>query len=197
MLKVGITGGIGSGKSTVCRIFEVLGIPVYYADDRAKWLMTNHQDLIKDIKQLLGEESYLENGALNRQYIANIIFNDKSKLEKMNALVHPRVWMDGNEWNKAQKNVPYTLKEAALLFETGGYQLLDKMICVHTPKEIRLARVMKRDHSNEEDVRARMDKQMDDGKKIELSDFVIHNYGNQSLIQQVLDIHRQLTLHKV
>ncbi len=192
MLKIGITGGIGSGKSTVCRIFEVLGIPVYYADDRAKWLMRNDSKLMDGVKQLLGEKSYLENGELDRAYIASIIFNDKDKLEKMNALVHPAVWMDGERWNEEHKNAPYTLKEAALLFESGGYQLMYKMITVYTPKEIRLERVLKRDNANKKEVLARMDKQMDDEKKMELSDYIIHNYGDHSLIQQVLKIHREL-----
>ncbi len=192
MLKVGITGGIGSGKSTVCKVFEVLGIPIYYADDRAKWLMKNDPKLIDAIKQLLGKESYLENGDLDRKYIASIIFNDKSKLEKMNGIVHPAVWMDGERWNEEHKSAPYTLKEAALLFESGGYQLMDRMICVFTPKETRMERVMSRDNANEAEVLARMDKQWDDEKKIELSDFVIHNYEGHSLIKQVLEIHQQL-----
>jgi dephospho-CoA kinase len=192
MIKVGITGGIGSGKSTVCRIFETLGIPVYYADDRAKWLMTHDPELVKGIKALIGEDAYLPDGSLDRAKIASVIFNDKEKLAAMNALVHPAVWQDGENWHNSHSEVPYTLKEAALLFETGGYQLMDKMITVYAPKALRLERVMQRDGSKEEEVLARMDKQMPDERKMELADFVIHNDGQQSLIRQVLDIHRQL-----
>ncbi len=192
MIKVGITGGIGSGKSTVCKVFEVLNIPIYYADDRAKWLMQHDKKLIEGVKQLLGPSSYLKDGNLDRKYIASIIFNDKDKLAKMNALVHPAVWLDGEKWNEAHKDSPYTLKEAALLFESGGYQLMDKMICVYTPKEVRIKRVIERDQSNKEEVLARMDKQMLDEEKMKLSDFIIHNYGTHSLIDQVIEIHRQL-----
>ncbi len=192
MIKVGITGGIGSGKSTVCKIFEVLGIPIYYADDRAKWLMTNKDNVVEGVTQLFGKEAYLEDGALNRAYIASIVFNDQEKLEKLNQIVHPAVWLDGEEWNEENKEAPYTLKEAALLFESGGYQLMDKMICVYAPKEERLKRVMKRDGAKKEEVIARMDKQWDDEKKMELSDFIIHNHGSHSLIRQVIDIHQRI-----
>ncbi len=194
MKKIGITGGIGSGKSTICKIFEVLGIPIYYADDRAKWLMKNDPELVKGITKLIGKKAYKKSGKLNRKYIAKIIFNDKEKLEKMNALVHPAVWMDGEKWNQENEQEVYTLKEAALLFESGGYQLMDKMITVYAPQDIRLERVMQRDDANLEEVKARMDKQMAEEKKIELADYVIHNYGNHSLIQQVLQIHKELSI---
>lgn len=193
-MKVGITGGIGSGKTTVCRVFELLGIPVYYADDRAKWLMRHDTKLIEGIQDLLGKEAYFENGELNRPFIASIIFNDKAKLEQMNALVHPAVWMDGEEWNNKHKNAPYTLKEAALLYETGGYQLVDQMITVFANKNVRLKRVMSRDGASRQEVLARMDKQMPNLEKAKRADFVIKNDGKHFIIQQVLDVHQKLLI---
>ena len=192
ILKVGITGGIGSGKTTVCKIFETLGIPVYYADYRAKWLMNNNEKLISGVKKLFGEKSYTEDGNLNRKYIASIVFKDKSKLAKLNYLVHPAVGIDGLEWHNGQKNVPYTLKEAALFFENGSYKSLDKTITIFAPKEVRIERVMERDSVKREAVEARIDKQMPDEEKVKLADFVIYNDGEQSLIKQVLNIHKQL-----
>lgn len=192
-LKVGITGGIGSGKSTVCKIFEVLGIPVYYADDRAKALMVQDQTLVQAIKELLGSEAYLPDGQLNRAQVAGIVFKDKSKLEALNALVHPAVAKDGADWHLSQKNVSYTLKEAALLFEAGSYRQLDRLICVVAPQELRLKRVMERDQAEAEAVLARMDKQWPQAKKARLSDFLIYNDGSQALIPQVLRIHKKLS----
>jgi len=192
ILKVGITGGIGSGKTTVCKIFETLGIPIYYADDRAKWLMVNDPGLVSNIKKLFGKQAYHEDGSLNRKYIASIAFKDKSKLQKLNYLVHPVVRQDGIDWHNAQTNVPYTLKEAAILFESGNYSALDKTITVFASKEIRIKRVQKRDASTHEEIEARMNKQMPEEEKIQLADFVIYNEGDKPLIPQVLAIHRKL-----
>lgn len=191
-LKVGITGGIGSGKSTVCKIFEVLGIPVYYADDRAKFLMVKDIQLVQAIKHLLGDQAYSEDGQLDRAYVAGIIFKDQKKLEALNALVHPAVADDGKKWHLSQKNVPYTLKEAALLFEAGSYKHLDRLICVVAPKDLRIQRVMARDQIEETAVLARMDKQWPQAKKAGLSDFIIYNDGSIPLIPQVLSIHKKL-----
>lgn len=193
MLQVGITGGIGSGKTTVCKIFETLGIPIYYADDRAKALMIENQTIVSGLKNLFGKEVYTADGALNRPYLANIVFNDKSKLEQLNAIVHPAVFLDGYNWHQAQKDVPYTIKEAALLFEAGSYKAMDKLITVFAPKDVRLERVIKRDKTTKEAIEARMDKQWSDEKKVELADFVIHNYDEHLLIPQVLKIHRELS----
>ncbi len=189
--KVGITGGIGSGKTTVCRIFEAIGIPVYYADDKAKILMTESKSLVRRIKQLLGEDAYTSTGKLNRAYVADIIFSDQKKLEQLNALVHPAVWEDGEKWNDAQ-NSPYTLKEAALLFESGGHQLLDAVITVTAPEDIRIERVMRRDGVSKEQVKARMQKQWPERQKKELADYVINNDGKSFLIPQVLHIHHAI-----
>ena len=192
ILKVGITGGIGSGKTTVCRVFETLGIPVYYADSQARQLMVSDPRLVAGVKALFGARAYLKDGTLNRPFIAKQVFNNKEKLQQLNSLVHPAVAEDGVRWHCAQENVPYTLKEAALLFESGNYKQLDKVITVFAPEELRIRRVMERDQISAGEVRARMDKQMVEEEKIKRSDFVIYNDEEHSLIQQVLDIHRTL-----
>jgi len=184
MLKVGITGGIGSGKTTVCRIFEALDIPVYYADDRAKALMVEDEELIKKIKNIFGAKAYHEDGSLN-------------KLALLNAAVHPAVFNDGINWHNSQEACPYTLKEAALLFEAGSYKELDKVITVTAPQDIRMERLLLRDQTSREAIKARMDKQMPDAEKVERADFVIYNDGEQSLILQVMNIHQQLIAENI
>ncbi len=191
MLKTGITGGIGSGKTTVCKIFEILGIPVYYADDKAKYLMVNDKDLVKNIISVFGEKSYLKNGELNRKYIANIAFKNKRKLEELNKEVHPAVKRDFENWVNEQK-APYIIKEAALLFETGSYKDLDFNILVSTPLDIRIKRVMMRDNIDKESVLARVNNQMPEEDKMKLAEFVIYNDERHSLIQQVLDLDKKL-----
>jgi dephospho-CoA kinase len=192
MLKIGITGGIGSGKTTVCHIFEALGIPVYYADDRAKALMTTDVALVQAIQTNFGVESYFPDGSLNRAYLSNIVFKDAEKLALLNSLVHPAVFRDGEAWHAAQKNVPYTLKEAALLVETGSYKAVDKLITVFAPKKLRLQRVLKRDKVTRAAVLARMNKQMPERDKVKLADFIIKNDGQHGLIQQVWAVHQAL-----
>lgn len=191
---MGITGGIGSGKTTVCKIFETLNIPIYYADDRAKWLMVNSPTLQTGITQLFGKEAYLEDGALNRAHIGSIAFKDPAKLQKLNALVHPAVFVDGENWQQEQLalGAPYTLKEAALIYETGSYKMLDKVIVVTASEELRIARVMKRDDLSEEEVKERIARQMPEAEKVAKADFVINNDGQHSLIKQVLAIHQAL-----
>ncbi len=188
MLKVGITGGIGSGKTTVCKIFELLGIPVYYADDRAKLLMTENEDVVREVKKAFGQEAYFEDGTLNRSYLSSIVFKDEDQLKRLNAIVHPAVYLDGETWHNAQENVPFTLKEAALFFENGSNLLMDKMICVTAPEALRIERVVKRDKSTEAAVRARMDKQLPESVKVEGSDYIINNDGSKSLLIQVWEI---------
>ncbi|MFT4973823.1 MAG: dephospho-CoA kinase [Saprospiraceae bacterium] len=191
-LKIGITGGIGSGKTTACRIFAAMGIPIYYADERAKDLMVNNLTVVAKLKSLFGKNAYLPDGRLHRQHISAIVFNNKKMLEKLNAIVHPAVHEDGIAWQIAQKNVPYTIKEAALLFETSSDKALDKVITVFAPKEVRLERVIARDESNRAAVEARMDKQMDDFKKMHLADFVIFNDGKRPLIPQIHRLHQRI-----
>lgn len=191
MLKVGITGGIGSGKSTVCRVFEWLGIPVYYADERAKWLMIMDPELQEGIRELLGAGAYMEDGSLNRAYIASVVFKDAGKLEQLNRLVHPAVHRDGEAWHLAQQ-APYTLREAALLYESGGYRFMDKMIVVTAPVELRIRRVMARDGVEREAVKARIAKQWPEEEKVALADFVIRNNEQAAILPQILRVHRRL-----
>ncbi len=193
MLEIGITGGIGSGKTTVCKIFMQLGIEVYFADDRAKWLMNNHEDLKKEIISIFGIEAYL-NGELNRGHISNIAFNNSEKLILLNQAVHPRVFEDYKFWSTEMKNQghPYILKEAALLFESGSYKELDFIICVIADEETRIKRVMERDNLKREEVIQRLNKQMKQEEKVKLSSFIIDNNGNQSLIEQVIKIDREI-----
>lgn len=193
MLKVGITGGMGSGKTTVCKIFETLGIPVYHADDRAKYLMTHDKMLIKKIKSIFGEKAYRTDLQLNRKHISNIAFQDPEKLKELNKAVHPVVIKDSEQWHNSQENAPYTLKEAALLFESGGNKKLDKIITIVAPLEIRIKRILERDQTTKEDVMARIKNQLSDEEKVAKSDYVIHNDTKKGLIQQVLEIHSELT----
>jgi len=190
---IGLTGGIGSGKTTVSKIFSILGIPIYYADDRAKWLMANNADLIAEIKHHFGQESFFENGSLNRVYLGEKVFKDTEQTQLINSLVHPAVKSDFEQWASDQK-APYVLKEAALLFETGSYLQLGKTINVSSPIKIRIARTLMRDaHRTEAQLNEIIDKQWPDEEKNKLADFVIKNSDNKLLIPQVLEIHAELT----
>ncbi|MCW5909038.1 MAG: dephospho-CoA kinase [Chitinophagales bacterium] len=194
MLKIGITGGIGSGKTTVCKMFEELGIPVYYADERAKYLMQHEHFLIDEIKKNFGEEVY-EDGQLNRQLLASKVFHDKERVKLLNSLVHPAVFRDTERWVMEQEvtNVPYALKEAALLIEAGSHKYLDKLILVTAPQNVRVKRVVERDNVSSSDVMARMQNQLPEEEKVKLADFVIVNDNDKEhLKQQVLKIHQQL-----
>ncbi|MGE5107938.1 MAG: dephospho-CoA kinase [Sphingobacteriales bacterium] len=189
MLHIGLTGGIGSGKSTVAKVFETLGIPVYYADDAAKRLMNEDEDLKKQIIHHFGEESYV-NGELNRNYIASIVFENKEKIELLNSLVHPVTIADSINWANKQQS-PYTIKEAALLFESASVQGLDYVIGVSTPQVLRINRVMKRDNVSREEIIKRMENQIDEEMKMKLCDFVIYNDEQQLMIPQVILLHEK------
>jgi len=191
-MKIGITGNIGSGKTTVCKIFETLGIPVYYADIEAKRLMIENTHVVEKIKLLFGLKAYLEDGSLDRKYISEVVFNNPQVLSKLNYIVHPAVREDSERWAKAQKGAAYVLKEAALLVESDSYKDLDKLIVVTAPIETRIQRVMKRDHVNKEAVLAREKNQMSEDKKIELADYKINNDGTEALIPQIHKIHQEL-----
>ena len=191
VLRIGLTGGIGSGKTTVAKIFEVLGIPVYYADDAAKKLMNTDLVLKKEIIKNFGEQSYA-NGELNRKYIASVVFNDRSKLELLNSLTHPATIRDAEEWMKKQ-NSPYSIKEAALLFESGANKTVDKVIGVHAPLSLRIKRAMQRDGITESEVIKRINRQMDEEKKMSLCDFVLINNEEQLLLPQVLELHKKFS----
>ncbi|MCQ6958036.1 dephospho-CoA kinase [Mucilaginibacter aquariorum] len=189
MFKVGITGNIGSGKTTVCKIFEVLGIPVFYADDEAKKVMIEDDALIAGIKQAFGNESYFEDGSLNRKHIAGIVFNNKEELLKLNALVHPAVFRAFDKWAINQKNVPYVLKEAALLFESDSYKMCDRSVLVTAPLDIRIQRVTQRDGITADEVKSRNDRQFSEEKKLIMANDVIINDDSQLVIPQVIKLH--------
>lgn len=192
MYKVGITGGIGSGKTTVCKVFEVLGIPIFYADTEAKNMMVEDELLIEAIKSTFGEESYFEEGKLNNKHIAGIVFNNEAELAKLNALVHPAVFRAFDRWEaNVNPNAPYTLKEAALLFESGSYKMCDTTILVTAPTDVKINRVMQRDNSTAEQVKARMDKQMSDDEKTKMANHFIMNDEAHSIIKQVLALHKE------
>lgn len=195
MLIVGLTGGIGSGKSTVAGYFEKLGIPVYIADDRAKALMVTNAELKAGIIDLLGETAYMPDGRLNRAYIAGQVFNKASLLDSLNALVHPAVGKDFKRWTNQQQS-PYVIKEAAILFENGNYKSADKNILVTAPEEVRIQRVMDRDGVPRASVLARMKHQWPDNEKIPLADYVIENIDLQQTQLQVNSLHEQLILLK-
>jgi dephospho-CoA kinase len=187
MLRVGITGGIGSGKSTVSKIFEVLGIPVYYADDASKRLMNEDEGLKKKLQSIFGNETYV-NGQLNRTYLSSIVFNNSDKLALLNSIVHPATIKDAADWMQRQ-TAPYAIKEAALIFESGSQEYLDKVIGVYAPASVRIHRVMKRDNVTKEEVLSRMNKQIDEDMKMRLCDFVITNDEQELLIPQVMKLH--------
>lgn len=190
MLKIGLTGGIGSGKSTVARIFEILGIPVYYADAAAKRLMNTDPALREQIIAAFGAEAYT-GGELNRQYLAQQVFHDEKKLAGLNSLVHPATIHDAEKWIAAQTS-PYTVKEAALIFESGSEKLLDYVIGVSAPQELRIQRTMQRDHISREEVLKRIHQQMDEKLKMEQCNFIVYNDEEQPVLPQVLALHRQL-----
>lgn len=190
MLKIGLTGGIGSGKSTVAKVFEVLGIPVYYADDAAKRLMNADEELKEKIKLQFGESVYTD-GNLNKKLLSNIVFNDPEKLEILNSLVHPATLKDAALWMKQQSS-SYAIKEAALIFESGAHEQLDYVIGVTAPAPLRILRTMQRDGITREEVIVRMDKQMDETIKMKLCDFIIKNDEQEMLMPQVLELHNKL-----
>jgi len=190
MLKVGLTGGIGSGKTTVAQIFEVLGIPVYYADQAAKELMNRDPDLKKKLLTGFGPEVYKE-GILDRAYLSGLVFADEEKLALLNSIVHPATLQDAERWMQNQ-NAVYAIKEAALIFEAGLERYFDYVIGVTAPELLRLDRVMKRDQTGSENVLQRMAQQLDEEEKINRCDFVIMNDGVQAVLPQVLAIHETL-----
>lgn len=190
MLKIGLTGGIGSGKTTIAKIFELLNVPVYYADEASKRLYHTDKDLIANMKKHFGEDIYT-NGQLNRSKLAAIIFNDLEKLELLNQLVHPPTIRDAEEWMKKQ-TAPYAIKEAALLFESGSAAGLNYIIGVRSPSHFRIKRVMDRDNLSRDEIIKRSKRQIDEDIKMRLCDFVINNNEQELVIPQVLQLHDYL-----
>lgn len=190
MIVVGLTGGIGSGKSTIAAMFQELGVPVYNSDERAKHLMNTSKKIRKRLVELLGEKAYLDD-KLNRVYIAKKVFNDADLLEKLNQIVHPVVRKDFVKWTKKQ-NAPYVIQETALLFENKAQELYDSVILITAPKELRIERVLARDEITKEQVIARMNNQLDDETKLKLTNFVIENIELESTALKVLEIHEAI-----
>lgn len=190
-LEIGVTGGIGSGKSLVCHIFQIMNVPVYDADSRAKWLLANNLELRDQVIQTFGKESYLPNGDLNREYLSRQVFNHSPEVEKLNQIVHPMVALDYKNWVKENISSDYLIKEAALLFETGYYKQLDKVITIYAPVELRIQRVLSRDPGRTEaQIKTIISKQKTEEERKALADYTIINDGSELVIPQVLIVNK-------
>ncbi len=193
MLKVGLTGNIGSGKSIISHIFSILGIPVYNADNESKKILDSPK-LISQITNIFNKEVINTDNTINKKKLAEIVFNDKTKLDKLNAIIHPLVMNDFETWCSKNNNHLYVINESAILVETNLYKQFDKLITVSAPEELRIARVMKRDNCNREKVLIRINNQLSEEEKIKVSDYIINNNEKDLVIPQVLKIHKALTL---
>jgi dephospho-CoA kinase len=190
--QVGVTGGIGSGKSLICRVFACLGVPVYDADSRAKSIMTTDGILIAQIKKEFGDLAYQTNGYLNRDYLSKLIFEDEAKRKKLNEIVHPRVAMDTDRWMLENREHPYVVREAALLIESGAYKNVDKVVLVTAPEELRIKRVLMRDpHRSKDEILKIIEAQMPEHEKEKWADLIIHNDESQLIVPQILQWHQQ------
>lgn len=189
-LRVGLTGGIGSGKTVIAGVFEVLSIPVYYADQQAKRIMNEDDRIRIRLTAEFGANAYLNN-QLNRSYIASVVFNDKLKLELLNSIVHPVTLQDSDAWMQVQRT-PYAIKEAALIFESGANNYLDYIVGVYAPVQLRIQRVAARDTVDSQQVCRRIKSQMSEEDKMKLCDHVIVNDEQQPVIEQVLSLHKKL-----
>jgi len=193
-LHIGITGGIGSGKSLISKIFGCLGAPVYDADSRARALMTSDAILMNEIRKAFGDQSYFNNGKLNRDYLSNVVFNDAAKLATLNGFVHPAVARDYIRWSEENKSHSYLVKEAALLFESGSYKTLDKIVVVQAAEELRIARVQKRDpHRDLQKIKDIIRSQMAEEEKLRRADFIVRNDESELVIPQVLALHERFS----
>jgi dephospho-CoA kinase len=190
MIVVGLTGGIGSGKSTIAALFKELGVPVYNSDERAKHLMNTSKKIRKQLVEFLGKKTYLDD-KLNRAYIAKKVFNDVDLLEQLNHIIHPVVRKDFLKWKKKQ-DAPYVIQETALLFENNAQELYDKVILITAPKDLRIERLLSREKSTKEQIIARMNNQLDDDSKLELANFVIENIDLNRTVLKVLDVHEAI-----
>jgi dephospho-CoA kinase len=191
-LQIGITGGIGSGKSLITRVFATLGILIYDADSRARWLMTHHIKLRQEIETQFGSAAYLPDGALNRAFMAAQVFNNTEQLTRINALVHPLVGEDYATWVTAHPHAPYLLKEAALMYESNSYRLLHHTITVYAPLDLRIRRVLQRDpHRTVQGVKDIIAKQLSEEERLSRADFVIYNDETRLVLPQVLALHEK------
>lgn len=191
-LRIGITGGMGAGKSTICQIFKRLDIPVYDADSRAKWIMNNDPKLKENLIANFGWDTYTRKDELNKEYLAKVVFNNNKKLALLNSIVHPAVKQDYMNWVQEHQETTYSLKEAALLFESNSYKSLHKVIVVTSPIETRIERIMQRDHVKKEDILKRIQNQTTDRERMSKADWIIYNDGKHSLIEQTLEIHQEI-----
>ena len=196
MLKVGITGGIGSGKSIVCEVFKCLGVPVYYADDEAKILVNTDKNIKEKLIKNYGLKIYKKDGEINKTKLSSIIFQDKNALKKVNSIVHPVVKQHFTEWLKNKEKYKYIIKEAALLFESNSYKDLDIIVTIYAPENIRIKRVMMRDKADEATIKKRMKSQYSDEEKIKKSDYVIYNDQNQLILPQIIRLDKTFRLLK-
>lgn len=194
MIKVGVTGGIGSGKSIICRYFKLIGIPVFEADLEAKQIINNSAIVRSQMIIHFGKDIYLPNQVINRKKLADTIFNSPSSLKKVNSIIHPQVKKKFNEWTEGQKT-GYVVHEAAILFESGFYKMMDFMILVTAPVELRIKRVMERDNVSKENVIARMKQQWEDPEKIKLSNLVLTNDNTELIIPQLIEFDKNLRRH--
>ncbi|PTX22318.1 dephospho-CoA kinase [Pontibacter mucosus] len=198
MLKIGITGGIGVGKTIVSRMFQVLGVPIYDADTRAKWVMHHNTTLRQELQDAFGPATYTDAGALDRAFLAGMVFNHPERLELLNSLVHPHVGKDFEVWVAAHADKPYILKEAALMFESESWRQVDEVIAVYAPLELRIKRLLKRDtHRTEADIKAIIARQLSEEEKMRRAQHIIYNDDQQLIIPQVLVLHAQFTKAEV
>lgn len=191
-LEIGVTGGIGSGKSLVCKIFSLLGVPVYNADNRARWLTNNNKEVRRQITEKFGPAAYTGKG-LDRDYIAGKVFNNPDELKVLNAIVHPAVGKDYDQWVTSNSKHPYVIKEAALIFEAGSYKRLQKVINVSAPEELRIRRVLQRDSfRTEKEIKSIIEKQMKESERQHRSDYNVFNDEKKMLIPQILQLHEEI-----
>jgi len=190
MKKIGITGGIGSGKTYVASVFQSLGIPIFNADIQAKKIMTSSEKLIKLVKEEFGNDIYKDSD-LNKEKLASIVFSNSDKLQKLNSLVHPIVKEEFNNWCKKQTS-PYVIKEAAILFESNSHIGLDAVICVSAPLELRIERLLNRDDYSEKEIKKRIENQISQEEKEKLSDYIIVNDEKELLLPKIIKIHKEL-----
>lgn len=196
MLKIGITGGIGSGKTTVCNTLRNLGVPIFTSDEVGKRILNEDEEVKKQVQEAFGSDMYNSRGELNREQMAALVFNNPVALDELNAMIHPKVKEAFEEWCLDQDKSPYVVKEAAILFESGSYYDLDKVVNVFAPKEDRIKRVMKRDQTDEESVKKRMRFQYTDEERNDLADFILLNEEGVDLLPQVMELHEILLNEK-
>lgn len=192
MIKIGVTGGIGSGKSMVCRIFSALSVPVFYADIVAKEIAENDKDVVRLIKENFGNDIFTQEGKLDRKRLSEIVFNDSKKLNTLNNIIHPAVKNAFDFFLNENKNAPYTVKEAAILVESGAYKHVDKIIVVTAPVKQRIQRVVKRDDVSENEVQVRINKQLPQEDLIKYAHFIINNEDGAMLLPQVIEINKSI-----